>query len=160
MRDKKAGNAYSAAGDDDINDVAAMGGVNLAEEANVGLHSCPCPCPGPCPCPDSMLFQRIMGNTESVGTVVRSCKDETFLQTGLLHQRISRICREKVGDLPALALTNLVQGLDAPPPEVIALVSHATQVLAGDNEKKQIVLGKKNIKYFQNTICSDDQSLI
>lgn len=90
VRDKKAGNAYSAAGDDDINDVAAMGGVNLAEEAN-----------------------RIMGNTESVGTVVRSCKDETFLQTGLLHQRISRICREK--------------GLDAPPPEVIALVSHATQ---------------------------------
>ena len=36
VRDKKAGNAYSAAGDDDINDVAAMGGVNLAEEANVG----------------------------------------------------------------------------------------------------------------------------
>merc|ERR1719320_1064796 len=34
VRDKKAGNAYSAAGDDDINDVAAMGGVNLAEEAN------------------------------------------------------------------------------------------------------------------------------
>jgi hypothetical protein len=31
-----------------------------------------------------------------VGTVIRSCKDETFLQTGLLHQRISRICREKV----------------------------------------------------------------
>ena len=37
VRDKKAGNAYSAAGDDDINDVAAMGGVNLAEEANVGF---------------------------------------------------------------------------------------------------------------------------
>jgi len=37
IRDKKSGNnAYSAAGDDDINDVAAMGGVNLAEEANVG----------------------------------------------------------------------------------------------------------------------------
>merc|ERR1719376_1407582 len=35
IRDKKSGNnAYSAAGDDDINDVAAMGGVNLAEEAN------------------------------------------------------------------------------------------------------------------------------
>ena len=33
VRDKKAGNAYSAAGDDDINDVAAMGGVNLAEES-------------------------------------------------------------------------------------------------------------------------------
>merc|ERR1719376_1596454 len=90
VRDKKAGNAYSAAGDDDINDVAAMGGVNLAEEAN-----------------------RILGATDNVGTVVRSCKDETFLQTGLLHQRISRICREK--------------GLEAPPAEVISLVSHATQ---------------------------------
>merc|ERR1719206_806135 len=90
VRDKKAGNAYSAAGDDDINDVAAMGGVNLAEEAN-----------------------RILGATDNVGTVVRSCKDETFLQTGLLHQRITRICKEK--------------GLEAPPAEVISLVSHATQ---------------------------------
>merc|ERR1719430_1110879 len=91
IRDKKSGNnAYSAAGDDDINDVAAMGGVNLAEEAN-----------------------RILGATDNVGTVVRSCKDETFLQTGLLHQRITRICKEK--------------GLEAPPAEVISLVSHATQ---------------------------------
>merc|ERR1719320_1059028 len=90
VRDKKAGNAYSAAGDDDINDVAAMGGVNLAEEAN-----------------------RILGATDNVGTVVRSCKDETFLQTGLLHQKITRICREK--------------GLDAPTQEVINLMSHATQ---------------------------------
>merc|ERR1719317_407592 len=90
VRDKKAGNAYSAAGDDDINDVAAMGGVNLAEEAN-----------------------RILGATDNVGTVVRSCKDETFLQSGLLHQRITRICKEK--------------GLEAPPAEVISLVSHATQ---------------------------------
>eukprot|EP00092_Neocalanus_flemingeri_P017416 GFUD01018838.1.p1 GENE.GFUD01018838.1~~GFUD01018838.1.p1 ORF type:complete len:775 (+),score=222.69 GFUD01018838.1:241-2565(+) len=91
IRDKKSGNnAYSAAGDDDINDVAAMGGVNLAEEAN-----------------------RILGSTDNVGSVIRSCKDETFLQTGLLHQRITRICREK--------------GLDAPTSEVISLVSHATQ---------------------------------
>jgi len=91
IRDKKsAGNSYSAAGDDDINDVAAMGGVNLQEEAN-----------------------RILGSTDNVGNVIRSCKDETFLQTGLLHQRISRICKEK--------------GLDAPSSEVISLVSHATQ---------------------------------
>ena len=40
QRDKKTGGAYSAAGDDDINDVAAMGGVNLAEEANVSCVSC------------------------------------------------------------------------------------------------------------------------
>merc|ERR1719369_510685 len=91
IRDKKSGNnAYSAAGDDDINDVAAMGGVNLAEEAN-----------------------RILGSTDNVGSVIRSCKDETFLQTGLLHQKISRICREK--------------GLEGPSNDVISLVSHATQ---------------------------------
>merc|ERR1711962_1881663 len=90
VRDKKSGGAYSAAGDDDINDVAAMGGVNLAEEAN-----------------------SILGTTDNVGSIIRSCKDESFLQTGLLHQRISRICREK--------------GLEPPPPEVISLVSHATQ---------------------------------
>ena len=38
VRDKKTGGNYSAAGDDDINDVAAMGGVNLAEEANVSIN--------------------------------------------------------------------------------------------------------------------------
>ena len=32
---KKSGGQYSGAGDDDINDVAAMGGVNLSEEAQV-----------------------------------------------------------------------------------------------------------------------------
>lgn len=45
---------YSA--DDDINDVAAMGGVNLAEES-----------------------QRILGSTEYVGTQIRSCRDETLI---------------------------------------------------------------------------------
>ena len=41
VRDKKTGGNYSAAGDDDINDVAAMGGVNLAEEANVSINTLP-----------------------------------------------------------------------------------------------------------------------
>lgn len=90
IRDKKSSNSYSAAGDDDINDVAAMGGVNLQEEAN-----------------------KILGSSDNVGTVIRSCKDETFLQTGLLHQKISRICKEK--------------GLESPTAEVIGLISHATQ---------------------------------
>ena len=71
IRDKKTGGAYSAAGDDDINDVAAMGGVNLAEEA------------------------MSIGATDSVGSVIRSCRDESFLLTGNLHQRAARICRER-----------------------------------------------------------------
>lgn len=82
--------SFSTAGDEDINDVAAMGGVNLDEES-----------------------QRMQGATERIGTQIRSCKDETFLQTGLLHNRIAKICRDK--------------GLDEPNADVIALMSHAAQ---------------------------------
>ena len=89
-KEKSSSSSFSTAGDEDINDVAAMGGVNLAEES-----------------------QRMQGSTELIGTQIRSCKDETFLQTGLLHRRVAHICRD--------------QGLDEPPPEVVALVSHATQ---------------------------------
>ncbi|XP_068618108.1 transcription initiation factor TFIID subunit 4 isoform X1 [Battus philenor] len=53
------------AGDDDINDVAAMGGVNLAEET-----------------------QRILGSTEMIGTQIRSCKDEHLVSIGLMQARI------------------------------------------------------------------------
>ena len=77
-------------GDDDISDVAAMGGVNLAEES-----------------------QRMQGATDLIGTQIRSCRDETFLQTGQLKSRIAKICRDR--------------GLEEPSPDVIAMVSHATQ---------------------------------
>lgn len=55
-------------GDDDINDVAAMGGVNLAEES-----------------------QRILGSTELIGTQIRSCKDEIFLHMPALQAKIRNI---------------------------------------------------------------------
>merc|ERR1712142_921959 len=42
-----------------------------------------------------------------------SCKDEAFLQTGFLSQKVTRICKEK--------------GLEPPPQEVLNLISHATQ---------------------------------
>lgn len=90
VKEKRSSSTFSTAGDEDINDVAAMGGVNLAEES-----------------------QRMQGVTDMIGTQIRSCKDETFLQTGQLHQRIAKICRDK--------------GLEEPSSEVIALVSHATQ---------------------------------
>jgi len=52
--------------DDDINDVASMAGVNLNEEN-----------------------ARILAtSSELVGTKIRSCKDEVFLPTSLLHRRI------------------------------------------------------------------------
>ena len=73
-------------GDDDINDVAAMGGVNLAEES-----------------------QRMATDSFLTSSALRSCgKDETFLQTGRLHHRVARLCKER--------------GLEEPPPEVINLV--------------------------------------
>lgn len=55
-------------GDDDINDVAAMGGVNLAEES-----------------------QRILGSTQFVGTQIRSVKDEIFLHSVPLQNKIRQI---------------------------------------------------------------------
>ncbi|XP_059474924.1 transcription initiation factor TFIID subunit 4 isoform X2 [Neocloeon triangulifer] len=67
-KEKKTFSSSGYAGDDDINDVAAMGGVNLAEES-----------------------QRILGSTEFVGTQIRSVKDELFLHAGPLHQRIKQI---------------------------------------------------------------------
>lgn len=55
--------------DDDINDVASMAGVNLTEEsANI-----------------------LATNSELVGTVTRSCKDETFLSPSLLSLRALEI---------------------------------------------------------------------
>lgn len=59
----------SSRDDDDINDVAAMGGVNLIEES-----------------------QRILAaNAEIVGTQIRSCKDENFFPTSPLQQRINSL---------------------------------------------------------------------
>jgi len=77
--------------DDDVNDVAAMGGVNLAEES-----------------------QRIMASgAELVGTQIRSCKDEPFLDTQALATRITRIAKEF--------------NLPEPSEEVVTIISHATQ---------------------------------
>ncbi|KAI5644815.1 transcription initiation factor TFIID component TAF4 family domain-containing protein [Phthorimaea operculella] len=53
------------AGDDDINDVAAMGGVNLAEES-----------------------QRILGSTEMIGTQIRSCKEEHLIPMSIMQSRL------------------------------------------------------------------------
>lgn len=55
--------------DDDINDVAAMGGVNLVEESRNILAA----------------------NAELVSGQLRSCKDEIFLDSQRLHARIADI---------------------------------------------------------------------
>ena len=55
----------------------------------------------------------MQGATSLIGQQIRSCKDEIFLQTGNLGARIAKLCRDR--------------GLEDPSPEVIALMSHATQ---------------------------------
>ncbi|KAK2880665.1 transcription initiation factor TFIID subunit 4-like [Channa argus] len=77
--------------DDDINDVASMAGVNLNEEN-----------------------ARILAtSSELVGTKIHSCKDESFLPTGLLHRRILDTAKK-------LGVTEV-------PLDVVNLISHATQ---------------------------------
>ncbi|XP_029102005.1 transcription initiation factor TFIID subunit 4-like [Scleropages formosus] len=77
--------------EDDINDVASMAGVNLNEEN-----------------------ARILAtNSEHVGTIVRSCRDDPFLSVAALQKRIVEIGkRHGVADI----------GTD-----VVSLVSYATQ---------------------------------
>ena len=55
--------------DDDINDVATMGGVNLSEESRNILSA----------------------SSELIGSQVRSCRDEPFLDMSVLNARIQRI---------------------------------------------------------------------
>ncbi|KAK3570978.1 hypothetical protein QTP86_031835, partial [Hemibagrus guttatus] len=77
--------------DDDINDVASMAGVNLSEES-----------------------ARILAtNSELVGTQIRSCKDEAFLPTGLLHRRILETAKK--------------YGVTEVPLEAVNFIAHATQ---------------------------------
>lgn len=75
----------STFGDDDINDVAAMGGVNLAEES-----------------------QKILGSTEYVGTQIRSCKDEVLLNLNVLQQRIRHQMARHGLDEPSLDVAFLI----------------------------------------------------
>jgi transcription initiation factor TFIID subunit 4 len=78
-------NFYPTFGDDDINDVAAMGGVNLAEES-----------------------QKILGSTEYVGTQIRSCKDEVLLNLNVLQQRIRHQMARHGLDEPPLDVAVLI----------------------------------------------------
>lgn len=74
LREKKLFNFYRD--DDDINDVATMGGVNLSEESKNILAS----------------------NADFIGTQIRSCKDEAFLYHGPLLARITAIGNDTVSE--------------------------------------------------------------
>lgn len=73
------------AADDDINDVAAMGGVNLAEES-----------------------QKILRSTEMIGTQIRSCKDEYLASMGPLQTRLKQIAAKHGLDEPSFDVAALI----------------------------------------------------
>ncbi|XP_071091950.1 transcription initiation factor TFIID subunit 4-like isoform X1 [Haliotis cracherodii] len=72
--------------DDDINDVATMGGVNLTEESKNILAT----------------------NAEFIGTQIRSCKDETFLYHGPLLSRIHAIAKKHGVEEIASDVVNII----------------------------------------------------
>ncbi|XP_041859090.1 transcription initiation factor TFIID subunit 4-like [Melanotaenia boesemani] len=102
--------------DDDINDVASMAGVNLSEES-----------------------ARILAtNSEFVGMVTRSCKDEAFLATSSLT-RLTLEIGKKFG----------VSELGT---DVISYISHATQ------QRLQNILEKvSQVAQQKNAIFKEDQ---
>uniref|UniRef100_W5LJZ9 TAF4B RNA polymerase II, TATA box binding protein (TBP)-associated factor n=1 Tax=Astyanax mexicanus TaxID=7994 RepID=W5LJZ9_ASTMX len=98
--------------DDDINDVASMAGVNLSEENARILAS----------------------SAELVGSVVHSCRDEPFLQTTTLQQRVLHIGSS--------------HGVVEVSPDVLELLSHATQERLRDLlEKLSAVAQHRGISY-------------
>ncbi|XP_077348726.1 transcription initiation factor TFIID subunit 4B isoform X2 [Lithobates pipiens] len=101
--------------EDDINDVTSMAGVNLNEENACILAT----------------------NSELVGAVIRSCKDEPFLFTSALQIRI--LDMGKRHDIKELNS------------DVLNLVSHATQErLRGLIEKLTVVAQHRSTSYKQN----------
>ncbi|GFT45415.1 transcription initiation factor TFIID subunit 4 [Nephila pilipes] len=100
--------------DDDINDVAAMGGVNLIEESQKILAS----------------------NSEIVGTQIRSCKDESFLFSSALQRRIHEIAQK--------------QGLDDVSPDVVNLISHASQIRLKNLIQKLSVIAEHRVETPKN----------
>ncbi|XP_035225918.1 transcription initiation factor TFIID subunit 4-like isoform X2 [Stegodyphus dumicola] len=96
--------------DDDINDVAAMGGVNLIEESQKILAS----------------------NAEIVGTQIRSCKEESFLFSSALQRRIHTIAQK--------------QGLEDVSPDVVNLISHASQTRLKTLIEKLSVISEHRIE--------------
>ncbi|XP_039073482.1 transcription initiation factor TFIID subunit 4B [Hyaena hyaena] len=109
--------------EDDINDVASMAGVNLSEENACILAT----------------------NSELVGTLVQSCKDEPFLFIGALQKRILDIGKKH-------DITELNS-------DAVNLISHATQErLRGLLEKLTTIAQHRMTTYkaSENYILSSD----
>uniref|UniRef100_A0A8C5LBG2 TATA-box binding protein associated factor 4b n=1 Tax=Jaculus jaculus TaxID=51337 RepID=A0A8C5LBG2_JACJA len=109
--------------EDDLNDVTSMAGVNLSEESACVLGT----------------------NSELVGKLIQSCKDEPFLFTGALQKRILDIGKKH-------DITELNS-------DAVNLISHATQErLRGLLEKLTTIAQHRMTTYkaSENYILSSD----
>ncbi|KAK1337830.1 hypothetical protein QTO34_002466 [Cnephaeus nilssonii] len=124
LKDKiKENGATSLRDEDDINDVTFMAGVNLNEENACILAT----------------------NSELVGTLIQSCKEEPFLFVGALQKRILDIGKKH--DVTELSS------------EAVNLISHATQErLRGLLEKLTTIARHRMTAYktSENYILSSD----
>uniref|UniRef100_H2RT50 TATA-box binding protein associated factor 4 n=1 Tax=Takifugu rubripes TaxID=31033 RepID=H2RT50_TAKRU len=118
--------------DDDINDVASMAGVNLTEEsANI-----------------------LATNSELVGTVTRSCKDETFLSPSLLGHRALEIGKRfGVGELGADVVRYISHAAQQRLQDLLEKVSHVAQlrshILKEDGRHEQVSDVRAQLKFFE-----------
>ncbi|XP_029778464.1 transcription initiation factor TFIID subunit 4B isoform X2 [Suricata suricatta] len=110
--------------EDDINDVASMAGVNLSEENACILAT----------------------NSELVGTLIQSCKDEPFLYIGALQKRILDIGKKH-------DITELNS-------DAVNLISHATQErLRGLLEKLTTIAQHRMTTYKSRSNKEDPEQL-
>lgn len=131
-KEKKTFSSAGYTGDDDINDVAAMGGVNLAEET-----------------------QRILGSTEFVGTQIRSCKDEVFLHLSPLQAKIKQVTQkhgldEPSNDVAALISHAAQEYLKNIVEKLAVITDHRTDILKNDPKYEVSQDVKGQLKFLED----------
>ncbi|GIY25922.1 transcription initiation factor TFIID subunit 4 [Caerostris extrusa] len=118
--------------EDDINDVAAMGGVNLVEES-----------------------QRILAtNSELIGSQIRSCKDENHFLSSALHRKILQIAkkhgleevRSEVVDLVSHAAENRLKTLIE---KLSIIAEHRCEHPKNDSRYEVLNDSKAQIKFLE-----------
>ncbi|XP_078469923.1 uncharacterized protein LOC144732322 [Lampetra planeri] len=108
--------------DDDINDVASMAGVNINEES-----------------------ARIAATgSDTVGTQIRSCRDEAFLSAGPLQRRLLDIGRR--------------YGVTEVPADVVGLVSHAAQERLKNLVERLSVIAQHRTETYRDSDDSEQMS--
>ncbi|XP_078254134.1 transcription initiation factor TFIID subunit 4-like isoform X2 [Rhinoraja longicauda] len=123
---KREGGGASFRDEDDINDVTSMAGVNMSEEN-----------------------ARILAtNSELVGAVIRSCKEETFLSSVPLQTKMLEIGKQ--------------HGVTEVDSEVLSTISHATQEHLRELVEKITVIAQHRMMMYkandQYSLSSDTRS--